>query len=119
MYSLPQRPAVSSESIRSRTGSAAWRGSGPSVPAFRYALLSRTGNWARNSAGSGIRAILVAVDELTLEHLVGPVARQLVEEHDLARDLVAGQVLADVVTDLVAGELGAAPEHHERPQPLT
>src|ERR1700753_3480458 len=74
-----------------------------------YALLSRTGNWARNSAGSGIRAILVAVDELTLEHLAGRVARQLVEEHDLARDLVAGQVLADVVTDLVAGELGRRP----------
>src|SRR6202012_4563203 len=119
MSSLPQRPAVSSESIRARTASAAWRGSGPSVPAFRYALLSRTGNWARNAAGSGIRAILVAVGELALEDLAGRVARQLVEEHDLPRDLVAGQVLTHVVADLVAAELGAGAQHHERPQALT
>src|ERR1700753_2358807 len=83
-----------------------------------YALLSRTGNWARNSAGSGIRAILVAVDELTLEHLAGRVARQLVQEHDLARDLVAGQVLTDVVADLVLAQPGPVAPHPERPQPL-
>ena len=42
---------------------------------------------------------------------------QLVEEHDLARHLVAGEVLLDPVLEVVLGDV-ARREHHERPEPL-
>ena len=43
--------------------------------------------------------------QLALEHLAGRVARELVEELDLARDLVAGEVVLDVSLDVVLVEI--------------
>src|SRR3954454_7129302 len=45
-------PPVSSSSSASRAASTAAVGTGPSVPALRYAKRSRTGNSVRNAAGS-------------------------------------------------------------------
>src|SRR5579859_1748084 len=48
-------------------------------------------------AESRVRALLLGLDELAFEHLAGRVARQLIDEHDLARDLVVGEVVLHVV----------------------
>src|ERR1700742_2417008 len=64
------------------------------------------------------RSLRVALRELALEDLPGRVARQLLQEDDLARDLVAGEVRLDVVLELVRGRLAAGVEHDERAQAL-
>src|SRR3954452_20280837 len=56
--------------------------------------------------------------QLSLEHLPGRVAGQLVHELDLARDLVAGEVGLDVPPDLVPAQRGALAPDHDRLQPL-
>src|SRR4051812_38947741 len=57
--------------------------------------------------------------QLLLQDFSGCVARKLVEELDLARHLVAGQVLLHVVLDFVLRQVGAARGDDERLQPLT
>jgi hypothetical protein len=42
--------------------------------------------------------------QLALEDLAGGVAGQVVDEHDLTRDLVAREVTADVVLEIALGE---------------
>ena len=49
------------------------------------------------------RSVVVVFFELALEHLARGVARELVEELDLARDLVAGEVLLDVLLERLLG----------------
>src|SRR4051812_49102135 len=60
----------------------------------------------------------LALGQLALEHLARRVARELVEEDDLARDLVAREVGLDVVLELVLAGVGAVAQHDERPQAL-
>ena len=57
--------------------------------------------------------------ELALEDLAGVVARELVDEHDLARDLVVREVVLDVALDLVLAEVRVLAQHDERLQPLS
>src|SRR5689334_432723 len=54
--------------------------------------------------------------EVALEHLAGRVARQLVEEDDLARHLVAGEVLLDVTLERLLVDRPL--RDHEGAQPL-
>src|SRR4051794_34919967 len=61
---------------------------------------------------------LLAVGELPLEDLAGRVARQLVDEDDVARDLVAREVRLDVVPELVLRRRPARLDDDERAQPL-
>ena len=56
-WGIAPRPSVSSRCTRAAAASAPRRGTGPSVPAFRYAMRSSTGNSARKAAAS-MRAIL-------------------------------------------------------------
>src|SRR4051812_5778381 len=56
--------------------------------------------------------------QLPLQDFSGCVARQLLEELDVARHLVARQVLLHILLDLVLGQLGAAGGDDERLQPL-
>ena len=60
---------------------------------------------ALHGSAASLLVLLAVVLELALEHLAGRVARQLVDELDVARDLVAGQVGLDVLLDLVLGEV--------------
>ena len=52
-YGSPPRPCATSTSSSAIIASAATRGSGPFVPAFRYAYCSRTGKAARTSSKLG------------------------------------------------------------------
>ena len=75
----------------------------------------------REDVGSLGHTIVIAsgpqsLFELALEHLAGRVARQLVDEHDVARDLVAGEVRLDVLLDLVGRHLLLG--HDDGLQPL-
>src|SRR5215204_7508874 len=73
------------------------------------------------SGAGGLRCgplLHLFLDQLALQDLAGRVARQLVDEDDLARHLVARQVLPHVALELVLGRLLAALEHHERAQAL-
>src|SRR6478609_8175267 len=54
--------------------------------------------------------------QLALEDLAGRVARQLVDEGDLARRLVCGKVRLDVDLELLLGGLGALGGDDERLQ---
>src|SRR5947209_16420026 len=56
--------------------------------------------------------------EIPLEHLAGRVARQLGQEHDLARHLEACEVALDVVLDRGLVEARAVQRHDERLQAL-
>src|SRR4051794_4581440 len=78
------------------------------------------GRRARSRAGRGPRprASVPALGELPLEDLAGRVARQLVDEHDVARDLVAREVRLDVVSELVLRRRPARLDDDERAQPL-
>src|SRR4051794_26181368 len=66
--------------------------------------------------------LLVAVGELALDDLAGRVARQLIEEDEVARHLVPGQVVPDVAPEGVGHLLrvvGLSPvEDDERAEPL-
>src|SRR6185503_9464083 len=62
--------------------------------------------------------LLLALDQLALEDLAGGVAGQLVEELDLARGLVAGEVLLHVALQLILAGVLAVAEHHEGLEPL-
>src|SRR4051794_37060953 len=68
-----------------------------------------------SSLGLGLGLLLA---QLSLEHLAGGVARELVDELDVARDLVAGEVGLDVLLDLVLGEVRAVLLDDDRLQPL-
>src|ERR1700730_3351258 len=57
--------------------------------------------------------------QLPLEHLPGRIARQLIEEHHVARSLVARQVRFDVLLDRLLVQLGVVAQHDERLQTLT
>ena len=61
----------------------------------------RSADFSSSDPASLVVAVLL---ELALEDLAGRVARQLVEEHDLARHLVVREVVLDVVLDLVLAE---------------
>src|ERR1700756_4567523 len=67
---------------------------------------------------SGAAHRLAPLLQLPLDHLAGGVAGQFVYKDDLPRDLVAGQVLLDVVLDVVLGHLAARAQDDERPQAL-
>src|ERR1022692_49983 len=54
--------------------------------------------------------------EVALEDFAGLVARQRVDEYNLARGLVASQVVAHVVLDLVLAQALAVAQHYERSQ---
>src|SRR2546423_11717857 len=64
------------------------------------------------------RRPLLALGQLPLEHLARRVARQLVDQDDLARDLVAREVVADVLLQRVRVGVAAVRRDHERAQPL-
>src|SRR5262245_32889460 len=81
-------------------------------------------NWSRRrKSGAGVPTAgpgggrSVPFSELTFENLASRVARELIQEDDLARNLVAGEVLPDPVLELVLARAGPA-DHHERPEPL-
>ena len=59
--------------------------------------------WREEPRLGAVGRVVLGGGELALEDLAGRVARQLVHEHDLARDLVAGEVLLDVRLELVLG----------------
>src|SRR6185312_2848528 len=61
---------------------------------------SQLGGFVVRGRLSGARFLAVA-RQFALEDLAGRVARELVDEHDLARGLVAGEVLLDVVLGVV------------------
>src|SRR5919112_3665224 len=54
-----------------------------------------------------LRLALLLLLQLLLQHLAGRIARQLLEELDLTRDLVAGQVGLDLLLDLGLGRPAA------------
>src|SRR5829696_3589962 len=58
------RPERSASSSSARAASAATAGSGPSVPLFRYAVCSRTGNCARNAVASMARQTMRMTDRV-------------------------------------------------------
>src|SRR4051794_10925848 len=61
---------------------------------------------------------LLPLGELALQDLAGCVARQLVDEHDLARDLVAREVRLHVVLQLVLRRLAPGLDDDEGAQAL-
>src|SRR3954470_24508470 len=61
--------------------------------------------------------LALLLQELALQHLAGRVARKLVEELDVARHLVAREMLLHVALHLVLGQL-AGSGHDERLEPL-
>ena len=72
--------------------------------------------WRRLSSAGEVR---VAVAEDPLQHLAARPERQLVDEDDEARPLVAGDPLLRPVDQLLAGERRAGRiEHHHRAAPL-
>src|ERR1700710_846786 len=77
-----------------------------------FGLVSAVG-LVRVARGLARVAVLVVVLEVLLEHLAGRVARQLVEEDDLARHLVAGEVVLDVLFQGVLVDVAVL--DHERP----
>src|SRR5680860_363813 len=81
-------------------------------------LISRIGTMLLGAVATGRARRRVPSGQLALEDLAGRVPRQLREELDLARHLVAGEVLADVVLDLVLAQIPVLRRHHERLQPL-
>src|ERR1700757_2961573 len=110
-------------SHRSRTVS---RRRAPSVasagpPAGIGFLLTRCGLSAVLALAVRVLAVRVGtlLLEFTLEHLARGIAGQLVQEHDLARNLIAGQVLLDVALDVVLGQTRALAQDHERLQALS
>src|SRR5206468_105269 len=74
-------------------------------------------SWAARSSGAGVEPRLLG-GQLALEDLARRVARQLVHELDVARHLVAGEVLLDVGLELVDRRLLALGGHDERLQAL-
>src|SRR4051794_34714250 len=81
-------------------------------------------NWSRRrKSGAGVPTASpvggrsVGFGELTLENLASRVARELIEEHDVARNLVAGEVLLDPFLQVVLART-VRPDDHESLEPL-
>src|SRR4051794_31675874 len=81
-------------------------------------------NWSRREksgagapTGSPVEGASVGFSELTLENLASRVPGELIEEHDLARNLEAGEVLLDPVLEVVLGR-SVGCDDHERLEPL-
>src|SRR5204862_78248 len=72
----------------------------------------------RSGSGPRARRASVALGQLALEDLAGGVARQLIEELDLARDLVAREVGLHQVLELVGVDRRPARDHDEGLQAL-
>src|SRR4051794_603212 len=75
-------------------------------------------NWSRRrKSGAGVPTASpvagrsVGFGELTLEDLASRVAWELIEEHDLARNLVAGEVLPDPVLEVVLARRFGSDDH--------
>src|ERR1700753_2261670 len=90
------------------TATSRGKGMEPTGPCINRSGVSRSGAAHR----------LAPLLQLPLDHLAGGVAGQFVHKDDLPRDLVAGQVLLDVVLDVVLGHLAARAQDDERPQAL-
>src|SRR3954454_777977 len=80
-------------------------------------------NWSRRrKSGAGVPTASpvggtsAGFSELTLQNLASRVARELIEEHDLARNLVAGEVLPDPFLEVVLART-VRPDHDERLEP--
>ena len=84
-------------------------------PATRGAELPQFARELQRPAGRSGRLLRLARVQVALEDLAGRVARQLVEELDLARRLVAGEVRLDVGFQVVLGDLGLRVERRRRP----
>src|SRR6476619_3124442 len=100
---LPSARPVIAASVRS-----SWRTSSHPPTTARH----QPGTGRRGARGRGSLALV----QLPLEDLAGGVARQLVEEDDLPRDLVAGEVLLHPALEVLLGDLPRG--DHERLEPL-
>src|SRR5919197_224102 len=95
-------------------------------PAFRPRMAPTPQEQRKNGSPCGdqplmqdrSRATPLSLGQLALQALAGGVARERVEELDLAGDLVAGEVGLDVALDVVLAQIGALVRDHESLQPL-
>src|ERR1700722_11890518 len=102
------------------------RESRPSRPRRRFQRLSAISARAHKTLSPRVRLTIVRakaarsseLDEVALQHLAGGVARELVEEGDRARHLVAREIRTDVFLDVLLGQLGTIAHHQKHGESL-